>query len=120
MVFQKLLMDFTNVRKYEKSAEFRYGGKSYMVNIGVNPWNDNVLFSLYLDRDKVIENRVCVNGEFLLGGFGDESFTSDIEFDFVFLYSKDEDNDGAIVDPDYLGNKIFMYVVKKEELGLVN
>lgn len=106
-------MDFSNVHKYEKCAEVEYSGNKYMVSVGVNPINEDVLFSLYIDRKLVIENRVCLSGEFLLNGFGDESFMDELKCDFAFLYARDDMTDGMKVPYSELGKQVFLYLIPK-------
>lgn len=104
-------MDFKGVHKYEKCAEFTYDSKRYMVRVGVNPWNQDVLFSLYLDREPIIENRVCILGEGLLGDFGSYGYSDKIKGNFGFVPASITDKTGNRVDYKTLGRTVFLYFV---------
>ena len=107
----KILMDFDNIKKFEKSAEFTYNSKRFNVSVGVNPLNNNVLFSLFLDREKVIENRVCLVGEGMFSSFGDYEFSNIINGDFMFIPSSKTYQTGNSVKIEDLGNKVDLYFV---------
>lgn len=64
-------MNFDNIENEEKSAEFTHNGKKIMVVVGMNPWSGEVLASVYLNRNVVIQNVVVVSNEFINGGYCD-------------------------------------------------
>ncbi|MGL5717425.1 MAG: hypothetical protein ACRCX2_30710 [Paraclostridium sp.] len=111
MEFIKVLMDFDNVVKFEKSAEFSYGGDRYMCCVSVNPWNADVLFSLYFNRELVISNRVCILGEKILASFGNESFQDKINGDFAFMPSSISSSTGNKLNYKELGRTAFLYFI---------
>lgn len=109
MVFNKVLMDFENVRKVEKTAEFSYKSHRYMCCVSVNPNNNHVLFSLFLDRKPVVLNRVAVVGEPILDGIGTFGFDDIIEGDFIFMPISVGYRIGDVVNYKDLGTVVFLY-----------
>ena len=109
----QILMDFGNVGRVEKSAEFEYNSKRMMVCVSVNPWNEDVLFSLFLDREKIIENRVCLVGERLLWDFGDHEYSKTINGDFMFIPESPNYKTGNKVKYRDLGSLVGIYFIDK-------
>lgn len=115
MEILRVLMDFSNVHKVERSAEFSHKTKRLMPCVSVNPWNEDVLFSLFLDRELVIENRVCIVGEKLLNSFGLYDYSSKINGDFMFVPDSPNYKIGDKVKYEDLGSKVFLYFVDRGE-----
>lgn len=114
MIFKKVLMDFSNVKKIERTAEFTHNSHRYMCCVSVNPNNENVLFSLFLDRKPVVLNRVVVVGEGLVDGFGVYDFTDVIDGDFVFMPSSVGYQIGNVANYKDLGTGLFLYHVLED------
>lgn len=114
MTFNKVLMDFSNVRKIERTAEFTHNSHRYMCCVSVNPNNNNVLFSLFLDRKPVVLNRVVIVGEGLVDGFGVYDFSDVLEGDFVFMPLSAGYAIGNVANYEDLGTALFLYHVLED------
>lgn len=109
----ELLMDFDRVMTEEKISEFVLNDKRYTVHIIPNPYDNTILFSLYLDGKPVVRNRVVIVGEYMLSTYGNHSFENQIPIDFIFMSTEyDEDLYGNILDPKQLGDKVYLYYVE--------
>ena len=71
------------------SAEVTYDGRVYRFIIGVNPTNNEVLVSLFIDRKPVCENVVAVAGEGIIRQHNIDGFFGIIKSDFAFFSMMD-------------------------------
>lgn len=85
MNIYELDLQLNKIGMEEVLSEFRYNGHAYMISLSRNPYNNDLLFSLFLDREPVVLNRVVVVGEYVLGSFGYHGFEDIIDCDFVFV-----------------------------------
>lgn len=115
MTFNKVLMDFENVKRIERTAEFSYKSHRYMCCVSVNPNNNNVLFSLFLDRKPIMLNRVVIVGEPIIDGFGAFGFEDILDSDFVFMPVSSGYRIGDPVNYKDLGSVVFLYHITKGE-----
>ncbi|MGL5716971.1 MAG: hypothetical protein ACRCX2_28405 [Paraclostridium sp.] len=107
--YNKVLMNFDNIKKEEKSAEFSYNGKKIMVVVGMNPWSGEVLVSVYLNRRVVVQNVTAVSNEFINGVYCD----TDIGGYLCFLPESPETYCGNRVHFTEVGSVFGLYFLTK-------
>lgn len=81
----RIVANFDGIRKTAKNIAFKYDGKQWKVRLLPNPYQDRILVSIWVDDQIIIENRVALLGEEIIGAHSRDSFLNKIYTDFIFM-----------------------------------
>lgn len=115
--YYEIPIDYSGIEKNEITYSFRHIDSEFIVSISTNPNNMAVLFSLYIDRDPVMVNKVVVSGERILSSYGLYDFYDKLNGDFVFGSFTRDYKFGNMVNYEDLGTKLKLYMEVDENEG---